>query len=211
MALIVFLHGVGDTPQSWQDQVAALPPRATAAAPWLRGTRPGKPETFTVAAAADDIWPLLNQHGVEQLQAVGSSLGAVVALELATRMPDTVSHLVLAAGQVHPPATAMRVQRIIGAMIPRRRLARIGIEKHRFLAALDAAAAIDYRRELHKVTARTLVLVGAQDRANRPAAEQLAAGISGATLEVVTGAGHTIHTDAPDRFNDLVFSFLAQN
>ena len=36
MPLFVFLHGVGETPQAWQDQVVALPPGVKAVAPWLR-------------------------------------------------------------------------------------------------------------------------------------------------------------------------------
>ncbi|MFV0452325.1 MAG: alpha/beta fold hydrolase [Propioniciclava sp.] len=208
MPLVVFLHGAGETPQTWQDQVAALPPGAKAAAPWLRGTRPGGSEPFTVRGAAEDLFPLLNQHGVEQMQLVGSSLGAVVALDVATREPATVSHLVLAAGIVHPPAALMRVQRAIVSLIPRGRLARTGVDKAGFLSALDAAAAIDYRDDLAKVTARTLVLVGSRDRANHPAADQLAGGIPGARLEVVEQAGHSIHAEVPGRFNEIVFDFL---
>lgn len=208
MALIVFLHGAGETPQTWQDQVVALPPGSKAAAPWLRGTRPGRSERFTVAGAADDVWPLLVQNGVESMQLVGSSLGAVVALHMAANAPQTVSHLVLSTGLVHPPAGVMRAQRLVASLMPRRRLARSGIDKDRFLAALDAAAAIDYRADLEKVTARTLVLVGAQDRVNRAAADQLATGIPDARLEVVAEAGQSIHTDAPARFNEVVFDFL---
>ena len=210
MPLIVFLHGAGETPQAWSAQVAALPPAASAVAPWLRGTRPGQQEKFTVTGAADEVLGLLTQNGEDSLVLIGASLGAVVALDAAIRAPEAVSHLILCGGQVNPPRSVMRVQRTLLGLMPRRRLAAMGVEKDRFLAALDEAAEVDYRSQLGAVTARTLVLVGERDRANTPAAKALADGITGARLAQVPGAGHTAHTDNPAAFNALAFGFLAQ-
>ncbi|HRL49442.1 MAG TPA: alpha/beta hydrolase [Propioniciclava sp.] len=209
MRLLALLHGLGQTPQSWQDQVTELPPGFRAVAPWLRGMRPARAEEFSVEGAADDVLALLNQYGVEQMSLVGVSLGAMVALDAAIRAPQAVSHLVLAAGQINPPRSVMRMQRLAFSLIPARRLAAMGVEKRRFLRALDTAAQIDYRGRLGDVTAATLVLVGEQDRANRPAAEALAAGIPGARLSVVPGAGQQVNTDNPAAFNKLVYDFLA--
>ncbi|QIK71342.1 alpha/beta fold hydrolase [Propioniciclava coleopterorum] len=208
--LLVLLHGLGQTPQSWQDQVTELPAGFKAVAPWLKGMRPGRDEQFSVPTAADDVLALLNQNGVEQMSLVGVSLGAMVAMDAAIRAPQTVSHLVLAAGQVNPPRSVMRMQRLAFSLIPARRLAALGVEKKRFRQALDAAAQIDYRSQLGAITARTLVLVGSTDKANRPAADALAAGIPGARLEVVEGAGHQVNTDNPAVFNRLVYDFLAE-
>lgn len=208
MSLIVFLHSVGESPQTWQDQVAAMPPGTKAAAPWLHGLRPGRDERFSIEAAASDVWPLLPQFGTDAMDVVGSGLGAVVALHLAVESPEAVSRLVLSAGYVNPPPGVMRAQRIAASLVPRRRLAKAGIDKKRFVAALEAAASIDYRGSLKKVTADTLVLIGSQDRVNRPSAEQLAAGIPQARLAVIDGAGASIHTDAPRAFNEVVFDFL---
>ena len=194
--LLVLLHGLGQSPQSWQDQVTELPDGFKAVAPWLKGMRPGRDELFSVPTAADDVL------------AVGVSLGAMVAMDAAIRAPQTVEHLVLAAGQVNPPRSVMRMQRLAFSLIPARRLAAMGVEKKRFLQALDAAAQIDYRAQLGAITAKTLVLVGASDKPNRAAAEALAAGIPGARLEVVAGAGQQVNTDNPAEFNRLVYGFL---
>lgn len=210
MRLLVLLHGLGQTPQSWQDQVTVLPAGFKAVAPWLKGTRPGRAEQFTVTGASDEVLSLLNTHGVEQMSLVGVSLGAVVALDAAIRAPEHVSHLVLAAGQVNPPKAVMRAQRLVFSLMPARRIAAMGVEKKRFLQALDEAARVDYRAQLGKVQAKTLVLVGASDKPNLPAAQALAAGIPGARLEIVESAGHQLNTDAPERFNELVYDFLAQ-
>ena len=208
MRLLTLLHGLGQTPQSWQDQVTAMPAGFKAVAPWLKGTRPGRAEEFTVPGAADDVLALLNQHGVEQMSLVGVSLGAVVALDAAIRSPANISHLVLAAGQVNPPKSVMRAQRLMFSLMSARRLAAMGVEKTRFLQALDEAGRVDYRSRLGDVTAKTLVLVGANDKANQAPAHDLAAGIPGARLAIIPGTGNQPNVEDPDAFNALLWPFL---
>lgn len=208
MSLIVFLHGVGETPQVWQDQVVALPPGAKAVAPWLRGLRPGRDDAFGVSAAGDDVLSLLNTHGVEQLTLIGSGVGGMVALDIAVRAPETVAQLVLSAAQLAPPKSDLRAQRLALRLTPAKRLARLGIDKERLRAALDALEGVDPTDRLGDVTARTLVVVGAQDAAGHPAAAKLAAAIPDATLEIVPGARQSPHTEAPAAFNATVFGFL---
>lgn len=62
---------------------------------------------------------------------------------------------------------------------------------------------------LGKVSAPTLVIVGADDPA-RPRAELVAAAIPGARLAIVDGAGHAPHLGNPERFHALVFDFLTE-
>lgn len=63
---------------------------------------------------------------------------------------------------------------------------------------------------LDEVSAPTLVLVGDQDVSDVLAtAERLAAGIPGARLEVVSGAGHIPGIERPEEFNRIVLDFLA--
>jgi 2-succinyl-6-hydroxy-2,4-cyclohexadiene-1-carboxylate synthase len=61
------------------------------------------------------------------------------------------------------------------------------------------------------VTAPTLVLAGALDDAGRPRAARAAAGIPGARLVVVDGAGHTPHDEQPDAFRTHVLDFLEED
>jgi 2-succinyl-6-hydroxy-2,4-cyclohexadiene-1-carboxylate synthase len=62
---------------------------------------------------------------------------------------------------------------------------------------------------LGEVRAPTLVVVGADDPA-RARAEEVAAGLPGARLAVVDGAGHAPHLERPDRFHALVLDFLTE-
>jgi pimeloyl-ACP methyl ester carboxylesterase len=66
--------------------------------------------------------------------------------------------------------------------------------------------------ELDRITAPTLVVVGADDIATPPAkAEAIVAAISGARLEVVADCGHTSTVEQPAVLGDLIESFLDQH
>lgn len=57
----------------------------------------------------------------------------------------------------------------------------------------------------------TLVIAGAMDPTGRARAEVVAAGIPGARLEIVPGAGHAPHLEAPRLFRSLVLDFLKED
>jgi 2-succinyl-6-hydroxy-2,4-cyclohexadiene-1-carboxylate synthase len=62
---------------------------------------------------------------------------------------------------------------------------------------------------LGQVSSHTLVVVGRDDPA-RDRAEAVAAGIPGARLAVIDGAGHAPHLEAPAAFNRLVLDFVSE-
>ena len=206
--LLVFLHGLGRNPQFWQEQVTALPPETKAVAPWLDGLRPGRAGDFDLEGAADAALAQMNRFGVDQLALAGSGLGAAVAVAAAGRSPAAVSHLVLTDVQPRVPRLAGMVQRFAVRAMPAARLADAGLDRPRMLRLVRAAGGIDLRRWLRAITARTLVVAGAEDAASLAAAKELAAGISGASFEVVAGAGAWLPQQATAEFNRLLYGFL---
>jgi 2-succinyl-6-hydroxy-2,4-cyclohexadiene-1-carboxylate synthase len=63
---------------------------------------------------------------------------------------------------------------------------------------------------LPEIHVPTLVIAGSLDLA-RPRAERVAAGIPGARLAVVDGAGHTPHMERPAAFRRLALDFLQED
>ena len=52
------------------------------------------------------------------------------------------------------------------------------------------------------------MLVGSKDKANQPAARSLAAGIAGAELREVAGAGHQLNVEQPQELVTILKDFL---
>ncbi|MBK6768030.1 MAG: alpha/beta fold hydrolase [Ardenticatenales bacterium] len=69
---------------------------------------------------------------------------------------------------------------------------------------------IDSTPTLAKIGVPTLVLHGADDQLMPPAeGEKLKAGIPGAELVLIEGAGHLLNLEQPDLFNDALLDFLS--
>lgn len=206
--LLVFLHGLGQTPQFWQEQVTSLPAGTKAVAPWLDGLRPGAGNDFDPARAADAVLAQLNRFGVEEVALVGSGLGALVAVTAAGRSPAAVSHLVLTDLPPRTPKLAGALQRMAVRAMPAARLAEAGLDRGRMIELMKVAAAIDVRSSLPLVSARTLVIGGSGNPASVAAGRDLAAGITGARFELIGPGGAAVPADAPAEFNRLLYGFL---
>lgn len=66
------------------------------------------------------------------------------------------------------------------------------------------------QERLAGIKAPTLVIAGALDPTGRARAEAVAAGIPGARLEIVAGAGHAPHLETPTIFRSLSLAFLKE-
>lgn len=204
---VVFLHGIGTGPQSWEAQIAGLPPGYTGFAPAIAGTADGDP-SFTLERAAADVVRRLDDRGADVVHVCGLSLGAMVAVQLTVDHPERVASLVLSGGQVRPPRALMAAQSVLMRLLPARLVAPDGTSKARVIAVLHEVARMDFRARLAGITVPTLVVCGSKDLPNLPAARALAAGIPGARLQIIDGARHEINTEDPDAFSAVLAQFL---
>jgi pimeloyl-ACP methyl ester carboxylesterase len=181
----------------------------------------------------DDVFAVL---GLESAAVAGHSFGAMAAAELAAWYPSRVSRLALVspiglwsddrpvtdvfatpareldrllfAEPGGPPATAFAAGVLDGSDTEKRvALSQALTTVARFLFPIpDRGLA----RRLRRITAPTLVVAGAADTFVPPGyAVDFAAGIRGATRELIEGAGHMVPLEAPDRTVELLSSFLA--
>ncbi|WP_109474113.1 alpha/beta fold hydrolase [Ornithinimicrobium cavernae] len=205
---LVLLHGLGQAPMAWEDVVVPLYASRRLLTPWVPGLKPTEKKPVSVADAAARLDTDVMLEGMQQVDLCGFSYGAVVATQLAADFPERVRRLVLIAGMVAPPKALMRLQLGMLKMMPASRLADSSVSKERLLRTLDVVRAVDLTDALPRIAAPTLVLVGAKDRPNQPAARALAAGIAGAELREVPGAGHQVNVEQPRALVDLLKGFL---
>jgi pimeloyl-ACP methyl ester carboxylesterase len=206
---VVFLHGLGQRPDAWLDQVRALPTGWRARTPWLKGLKPTDETPFDLDEAAAALIQSLELEEIRRFHLVGLSVGAAVALRVAARRPEIVDHLVLASGQVTPPKLMLKLQLALMRRTPEAKFLAQGIPKPAAIHAVASLAKMNLAGDLKLVKAPTLVVHGARDSANAGGAKALAAGIRGARLVTVPG-GHALNEDAPSELNDLIFPFLTQ-
>ncbi len=116
---------------------------------------------------------------------------------------DRWERMPLFASQAHLPEAVLAQQRAI----------RLAQDPHGLAQSLRFAGQ-GVMEPLHdrltRISAPTLVIAGALDPA-RARAQQVAAGIPGARLAIVDGAGHTPHLERPDAFVSLALEFLQED
>lgn len=193
---------------AWEDVVVPLYSSRRLLTPWLPGLKPTDQRSVPVAEAAAALDTQLMLEGLDKVDLCGVSYGAMVATRLAADFPDRVRRLVLIGGQVRPPRGPLRVQSGMLRMVPSSRLVDAGLSKPRLLQTLDMIRQVDLSADLPRITAPTLVLVGAKDRSHLQPARELAAGIAGAQLQEVPGAGHQVNADQPKALVEILRTFL---
>ncbi|WP_308207779.1 3-oxoadipate enol-lactonase [Actinomadura madurae] len=196
------------------------------------GGAPPPDGPVTVESLADGIAALLDELGVGRAAYAGVSLGGAVGTALGLRAPERVAGLVLCCtsprfGDPGPWRERAALVRREGVgpvadtaagrwFTPSFTGAEPYVEMLRatapegYAACCDALAAFDATARLGEISAPTLVIAGAQDGPTPPEghAARLAAGIPGARLTVIEGAGHLANAERPAEVTAAITAHL---
>ncbi|MFD0534468.1 3-oxoadipate enol-lactonase [Actinomadura luteofluorescens] len=232
--VVVLGPSLGTSMDLWLPQLPAL----TRAWRTLRyelpghGGAPAPGGPFTVEDLAEGVVALLDALGVERAAYAGVSLGGAVGTALALRAPERVASLVLCCtsprfgdpGPWRERAALVRREGVgpvadgaagrwftpsfTGAEPYVAMLRATGAEG--YAGCCDALAAFDATARLAEIRAPVLVVAGAQDGPTPPRghADRLAAGIPGARLTVVEGAGHLANAERPAEVTEAITAHL---
>jgi pimeloyl-ACP methyl ester carboxylesterase len=199
------------------------------------GRSPAREEIESMDDLVFHALDVLDALRLERVDMVGLSLGGWLAAELAVRHPERLGRLVLvdAAGTrvpgverpdlfLCPPARARELLFADPASELARTVVPDAPPPDRLETALrgrEAAARllwnphVQYRKltsRLHRVTAPTLIVWGAQDRLLPLAlGEAYQRGIAGSRLVTLERCGHLPPLEQPERFAEIVLEFLA--
>jgi 3-oxoadipate enol-lactonase/4-carboxymuconolactone decarboxylase len=225
--VVVFSNSLGSTLEMWDSVVPALSRSFRCLRYDTRGHgRSGSSAApITIDDLADDLAALLDALGIGSAHVAGLSLGGMTAMALASRRPERVASLMLIATSPYlPPADfwngraetvrSRGAEAVVDTIVPRWftasfrerdpaavsavRQAFLGIEPAGYGRCCEALGAMDIRDRLAKITAPTLVLVGAEDPVTPPAmAEDIRQRIAGAELVILPKAAHLISVESP--------------
>lgn len=200
----VFVHGLGQTPDSWKPVFSLL-------------DGPGDcvfPDLAAMVSAGEATYARLYRaftrlcDGLEApLALCGLSLGGVLSLHYAVEHPERVGSLVLIAPQYKMPKRLLQVQNTLFRLMPRAMFRETGFEKAQFLQLCRSMMELDFSSALSGIACPTLVICGDRDRANRQACKDLARLVKRADLRVVEGAGHELNREAPEKLALLLREF----
>jgi len=228
---LVFIHGSGSDHSCWAYQYSRLHKQFNIAALDLPG------HGLSTGGGEGDIdryclWikKLLDLLQFPKPVLVGHSLGAAIVMKFALRFPQDVAGIVPVGGGLKMPVNPDLLSGLrtnpseVIDLICKLSLARENWTK--LLAALKRSLSkarmdvlsgdlcacnnLDLTADIGKISAPALVLCGREDKMT-PAdlSREIAAGIHGAELCLIAGAGHMVQLEKPSEFNMALSKFVS--
>ncbi len=223
--VLVLLHGGIGNGDQFSHQFADFEPHYRLIVPdaCAQGRSSDRPGPLTYHAMAEDVLALLDHLHVKTARVLGWSDGGVVALDLASRHPQRVSHLVTFGANtrndgMNAPDVAWAdtaTWRAFGEGSRQAYAERAPDPAHyaeamtKVLAMWRGDADLPPAR-LARIRAKTLVCAGEHDVVRREHTEEIARTIPGAELWIVPGANHSVLLEKPEVTNPRVLEFLAK-
>lgn len=190
----IYLHGLGQTAQSWNDVIRA-------------SSSDGSHQTLDLIDMIDSAESTYKQlytklaaylsKEKEPFELCGLSLGAVLALNYAIKHPKKVSSLVLIAPQYRMPKTLLKIQNMVFRLMPESKFKETGLSKQSMIALCDSMKDLDFSGSLAKANSPTLIICGQKDSANMKQARKMADSMPSAVFKSIDDAGHEINAEAP--------------
>lgn len=197
----VFIHGLGQTPSSWDRVTDFLPTDRQIYRSRLSSIVKNEPITYeTLYQAFEDECSRMEAL----LCLCGISLGAVLALQYTLDNPKMVTSLILIAPQFKMPGLLLDIQNIVFRLIPQTAFHTMGFSKRNVIALTTSMKKIDFTLRLNEIACPSYIICGQKDQANKNAARMLANAIPNAKLSFIENAGHEVNTDAPAALEDLI-------
>lgn len=228
---LVFVHGLGESLESWTEQVDYFSTRGfRTIALDLRGhgkseAGPGKIE---MKSFSEDIVELLKSLSISGSHFCGLSMGALVVLETYKQIPEAfLSMALISTLPQYPPAQTRALENMsmseVGDQVAsaavgpsasvnlKKRIAKViaSTSKRVYIESAESACAHDYTPMLSSIKIPVLLVSGDLDYITPPeSAMFMQRRIAGSKLEKIKGVGHLPNRENPDEFNKMLLNFL---
>ncbi len=237
--VVVLAGALGSDLRMWDPQVEPLVSAGFRVVRYDQrghGQSPVPTGPYTLDELGADLLALLDRLELARVSLVGLSLGGMTGMWLAQHHPERLDRLVLCCTSAELGPDSMWVERartaredglngLAHAAVERwlthaGRAANpalsawlhemfTGQDAEGYASCCDAVRTMSIVDELAKVSAPTLVIAGAEDRATPPDhARRIAAGIPDARLEIVDRAAHLGNVERPAEFTALLLNHL---
>jgi pimeloyl-ACP methyl ester carboxylesterase len=218
---VILMHGLSGSGRWWAYNVPALAQHYRVYNLDLVGFGRSRGQRWLLREAGDWLAEWLQVTGITQGHLVGHSMGGYIATEVAARLPETVRKLVLVNALVLPmgPGLVRHALDLVRAVryvsldfLPILVGDTLRAGTRTMWQAIREVLSADLSSRLEGVQAETLVIWGEKDTVLDPElGRELAKRLARARFVCVEGAGHNPMWDRPQRFNELLLDFLADD
>jgi len=218
---VVLIHGLSGSGRWWAYNVPVLAQQYQVYNVDLVGFGRSRGQRLVLREAAGWFKEWLNTVGITEAHLVGHSMGGYIAMEVAVTWPALVRRLVLVDALVLPIgpgllrpalglARAVRYLNLSFLPVLVGDLLRAG--PRTMLRVTQEVLSADLSDRLGALQAKTMVIWGEKDTLLDPElGRKLAERLARACFVCVDGAGHNPMWDRPQRFNQLLLDFLADD
>ncbi|KZE37278.1 esterase [Bhargavaea cecembensis] len=195
-----------------------------------------KPEAYTIDDHIGDVLALMDHLELDKTDLVGVSMGSYIAQGVAIRVPERVDRLILVSTKSHGTTSSSQAlferhaEELEGLDFQEKMNAaskymfrnllevadtmqnedlNVRLTREQQKAANEALNGFDFRPELRKIQAKTLVIAGSHDGLNPPKdGRETAALIPDAVFMEFRESGHLPNIEEPRLFYSVVKEFL---
>ena len=199
---LIFLHGLGQSADSWQEVQELLVDYPSEALELFPSG------VATYQEAKERIYQYLSKE-TEPFVLVGLSLGAVLAIELSSYDLPNLQALVLSGCPLKLAGNIpFYIQLLIFKLLPKRTFEKQGADKSLLVGVSEELKTLDLREIAKNCPYPTLLICGSQDKPNLSSMKAIQELMPNSQFQIIPDGPHVLNRAKPKEFAAITRSFL---
>ena len=199
---LIFLHGLGQSADSWQEVQELLVDYPSEALELFPSG------VATYQEAKERIYQYLSKE-TESFILVGLSLGAALALELSSYDLPNLQALVLSGCPLKLAGNIpFYIQLLIFKLLPKRTFEKQGADKSLLVGVSEELKTLDLREIAKNCPYPTLLICGSQDKPNLSSMKAIQELMPNSQFQIIPDGPHVLNRVKPKEFAEITRSFL---
>ena len=199
---LVFLHGLGQSAESWKEVRNLLTDYPSEALDLF----PSGVSSYQ--KAKERVYQHLSQE-TEPFVLVGLSLGAALALELSSYDLPNLRALILSGCPLKLSGNILfYLQLLIFKLLPKRVFEKQGADKALMVRVSEELKTLDLREIAKNCPYPTLLICGSQDKPNLSSMKAIQELMSNSQFQIIPDGPHVLNKEKPKEFVENTRSFL---
>ena len=199
---LIFLHGLGQSADSWQEVQELLVDYPSEALELFPSG------VATYQEAKERIYQYLSKE-TEPFVLIGLSLGAALALELSSYDLPNLQALVLSGCPLKVAGNILfYIQLLIFKLLPKRVFEKQGADKALMVRVSEELKTLDLREIAKNCPYPTLLICGSQDKPNLSSMKAIQELMSNSQFQIIPDGPHVLNKEKPKEFAEITRSCL---